>query len=116
MFPVVQVTGRFGSTLDNCKWSQMGRNKSFKIFANVSSSFIAYTLLWPRELPLLNCFELSDGRRRAAGGGAVLTAATTMRQMKERMMKPVFMAVAAASLLTACAPAELRKDNVSAAE
>jgi hypothetical protein len=32
------------------------------------------------------------------------------------MMKPVFMAVAAASLIAACAPAELRKDGVNAAE
>lgn len=33
-----------------------------------------------------------------------------------KVMKPVFMAVAAASLFTACAPAEMRKDGVSAAE
>lgn len=32
------------------------------------------------------------------------------------MLKLVFKAVAAASLLTACALAEMRKDNVSAAE
>ena len=31
-------------------------------------------------------------------------------------MKPVFMAVTAASLFAACAPAELRKYNVSTAE
>ena len=31
-------------------------------------------------------------------------------------MKPVFMAVAAASLFAACAPAELRKEGVNAAE
>ena len=45
----------------------------------------------------------------------MLTAAANTRWSKEGMMKPVFMAAAAAILFAGCAPAELRKDGVNAA-